>query len=195
MSKEEIKKKILELRTDEEIVSFIKLRIEELESIAQEKTVGQGYTVIFDDYISSKVKFKPVASLNNKECPNLIYDDILPYFELIKELATEQTYLNELFLFTPLMFEIFNYMSSKESKDNIEDTLIERHLLYFNAMNTGRESLSIKEFHKNKYAFCSENTGLAHNIFKILGIDSQFVIGKRNDENVSYSRKNNQRNS
>ena len=54
MSKEEIKKKILELRTDEEIVSFIKLRIEELESIAQEKTVGQGYTVIFDDYISSK---------------------------------------------------------------------------------------------------------------------------------------------
>ena len=45
-------------------------------------------------------------------------------------------------------------------------------------MNTGRESLSIKEFHKNKYAFCSENTGLAHNIFKILGIDSQFVIGK-----------------
>lgn len=37
MSKEEIKKKILELRTDEEIVSFIKLRIEELESIAQEK--------------------------------------------------------------------------------------------------------------------------------------------------------------
>ena len=42
MSKEEIKKKILELRTDEEIVSFIKLRIEELESIAQEKTVGQG---------------------------------------------------------------------------------------------------------------------------------------------------------
>ena len=33
MSKEEIKKKILELRTDEEIVSFIKLRIEELESI------------------------------------------------------------------------------------------------------------------------------------------------------------------
>lgn len=40
MSKEEIKKKILELRTDEEIVSFIKLRIEELESIAQEKKNG-----------------------------------------------------------------------------------------------------------------------------------------------------------
>ena len=54
-------------------------------------------------------------------------------------------------------------------------------------MNTGRESLSIKEFHKNKYAFCSENTGLAHNIFKILGIDSQFVIGKRNYENHAFN--------
>lgn len=153
--------------TKEEIMSFINFRIAELESIAQEKIVGQDYTITFDDYISSKVKFKPVASLNNKECPNLIYDDILPYFELIKELATEKTYLNELFLFTPLMFEIFNYMSSKENKDNIEDTLIERQLLYFNAMNTGRKNISIKEFHKNKYAFCSENTGLAHNVFNI----------------------------
>lgn len=187
MSKEEIKQKILELKTDEEIESFISLRIAELESIAQEKIVGQDHTITFNDYISSKVKFKPVASLKNKECPNLIYDDTLPYFELIKELATNQSYLNELYLFTPLMFEIFNYMSSKENKDNIEDALIERQLLYFNAMNTGKENISIKEFHKNKYAFCSENTGLAHNIFKFLGIDSQFVIGKRNNENHAFN--------
>lgn len=187
MTKEEIKKNILELKTDEEIMSFINFRIAELESIAQEKIVGQDYTITFDDYISSKVKFKPVASLKSKECPNLIYDDILPYFELIKELATNQSYLNELYLFTPLMFEIFNYMSSKENKVNIEDTLIERQLLYFNAMNTGKENISIKEFHETKYAFCSENTGLAHNIFKIFGIDSQFVIGKRNDENHAFN--------
>ena len=32
------------------------------------------------------------------------------------------------------MFEIFNYMSSKENKENIEDTLIERQLIYFNAI-------------------------------------------------------------
>ena len=37
MTKEEIKKKILELKTDEEIMSFINFRIAELESIAQEK--------------------------------------------------------------------------------------------------------------------------------------------------------------
>ncbi len=64
-----------------------------------------------------------------------------------------KTYLNELFPFIPLIFEIFNYMSSKENKDNIEGALIEKQLLYFNAMNTGRENILIKEFHKNKYAF------------------------------------------
>lgn len=187
MTKEEIKKKILEMETDEEIESFIKNRIMELEFGSQEKTVGQGYTTTFEDYISSKVKFKPVASFRDRECPNLVYDDIFPYFELIKKLATEKIYLNELFLFTPLMFEIFNYMSSNESKCDSVDTLFERQLLYFDAMNTGRKNISIKDFHKNRSACCSENTGLAHNIFKILGIDSQFVIGKRNDENHAFN--------
>ncbi len=187
MTKEDIKNKMHELKTDEEIETFIKSRIEELESIAQEKVVGQGYTTTFDDYISSKVSFKPVASLDDKECPNLIYDDIEPYCELVKILVTKHAYLNELFLFTPIMFEIFDYMSSQESVDHMEDTVIERHLLYFIAMQKGRENISIKEFHNNKCACCSENAGLAHNIFKILGIDSQYVVGKREEERHAFN--------
>jgi len=187
MTKEDIKKKVLELKTDKEIEDFIKSRIAELECITQEQIIGQDFTITFDDFISSKVKFKPGASFGNNECPNLVYDDNLPYFELIKELATEQSYLNELYLFTPVMFEVFNYMSSKENKDNIGETLIDRTWVYFDAMKSGKVNISIKEFHKNKCAFCSENTGLAHNIFKILGIDSRFVIGKRNDENHAFN--------
>jgi len=187
MTKEDIKKKVLQLKTDKEIEDFIKSRIAELECITQEQIIGQDFTITFDDFISSKVKFKPGASFGNNECPNLVYDDNLPYFELIKELATEQSYLNELYLFTPVMFEVFNYMSSKENKDNIGETLIDRTWVYFDAMKSGKVNISIKEFHKNKCAFCSENTGLAHNIFKILGIDSRFVIGKRNDENHAFN--------
>ena len=44
--------------TKEEIMSFINFRIAELESIAQEKIVGQDYTITFDDYISSKYSIK-----------------------------------------------------------------------------------------------------------------------------------------
>lgn len=187
MTKQEIKEKILKFKTDEEIINFIKQRILELEKETKEKTIGQGYTTISNDYISSKIHYKPVASLNGKDSPNLLYDDMTPYVELIKELSNYKSYLNELYLFRPLMFEIFNYMSCKESKDNIGDTLIERSLLYFKTMSNGIENISIREFHKNKYAFCSENSGLAQNIFKILGIDSQLIIGTRNDEPHAYN--------
>ena len=51
----------------------------------------------------------------------------------------------------------------------------------------GKTEISIKEFHKQKCGFCSENAGLAHNIFKILDINSQLVIGKRNEENHAYN--------
>ena len=185
MTKEEIKRKIIELKDDEEILEFIKSRIMELESTAQEKTVGQGYTATFDDYISSKVNYKPAASIPNSECPNLIFDDPQPYFELIKEI--KDSGYNELSILGPIMFEVFNYMSSEESKENDISTTNDRSMLYYSAMKKGIKNISIKEFHDNKCALCSENAGLAHNIFKLLGIDSEVVIGKRNTEPHAYN--------
>lgn len=187
MDKEQIKEKIKNFKSDEEISSFIKERILFLETQSTEQIIGQFYTDTFNDFISSKIHYKSVASSNRLNFPNLVFDDITPYFELIKELSESKDYLNELFLFTPLMMNIFNYLSSKESKANIEDTLYDRHRLYWDYMTKGESEISIKEFHKQKCGFCSENAGLAHNIFKILGIDSQLVIGKRNDENHAYN--------
>lgn len=187
MNKEQIKEKIKNFKSDEEILKFIKGRILFLEAQSIEQIIGQFYTDTFNDFISSKVHYKSVASSNRLNFPNLLFDDITPYFELIKELSESKEYLNELFLFTPLMMNIFNYLSSKESKANIEDTLYYRHRLYWDYMTKSKSEISIKEFHKQKCGFCSENAGLAHNIFKILDIDSQLVIGKRNDENHAYN--------
>ncbi len=63
MAKQE---KILKLKTDEEIINFIKQRILELEKETNEKTIGQGCTDI-SDYISSRIHNKLVASLNGKK--------------------------------------------------------------------------------------------------------------------------------
>ena len=38
-----------------------------------------------------------------------------------------------------------------------------------------------------KICICSKNSGLAQNIFKILGIDSKLIIGARNDEPHAYN--------
>ncbi len=187
MKKKEIKEKIFDLKSDEEIEQFVKNRIAELEKITEEKTAGQGYTTTFNDYISSKVNFKPVASSKDKECPNLVYDDILPYLELVKILADEKSYLTELYLFSPIAVEIDNYFSNNKAKACMLESLIERQAIYSSATNKNIENISIKEFYKKNCGFCSEKTGLAHNIFKILGVDSQYVLGKRNNQNHAFN--------
>lgn len=186
MNKVEIMDKINEFKTDEEIYQFIYERLLYFEEMTTEKTVGQGYTASFEDFISSKVHYKPVASLGDKSCPDLVYDDITPYFELIKKLSYTHEYYNELFLFTPLMFEIFSYMSSSETRTDYFSGW-ERSMIYYDAIKTDIKSISIQDFHKNKLAMCSENAGLAHNIFKLLGIDSQCVCGKRGSEPHAYN--------
>lgn len=187
MNKDQIRETIKNFKSDDEILNFIKERILFFETQSTEQTIGQYYTNIFSDFISSKVHYKPVASPPGLNAPNLVYDDITPYFELIKSLSKSKAYFNELFLFTPLSEKIFDYLSSMDSKANLDDTLFNRTWLYWDYMKKGKNEISIEEFHKQKCGFCSENAGLAHNIFKILGIDSQLVMGKRNNENHAYN--------
>ena len=109
MTKDEINKRIFELKDEEEIRKFVKLRIAELEEIAEEKTVGQNYTDSFSDYISSKVHYKAAEKFNDAECPDLVYDDIEPYINLIKAIK-ESSWYNELSLFTTIFFEVYKYL-------------------------------------------------------------------------------------
>lgn len=81
---DDIFNQIMELETDNQIWSFIIDKTILLELYSEEKTVGQGYTDSFRDYISNKIHFKPSSRFENGECPDLIYDDNEPYFNLIK---------------------------------------------------------------------------------------------------------------
>ena len=63
MTKAEINKKIFELQNDEEIINFVKERLNELETNSVEKTVGQNYTDSFQDYISKKHIIKQLKNL------------------------------------------------------------------------------------------------------------------------------------
>ena len=84
MTKAEINKKIFELQTDEDIIKFVNERLNELEASSEEKTVGQNYTDSFQDYISQKTHYKAAEKFGDSECPDLVYDDITPYINLIK---------------------------------------------------------------------------------------------------------------
>lgn len=176
MTKEEINKRVFELKNDEEIRQFVQQRIEELESQSEEKTVGQNYTDSFSDYISSKVHYKPAEKMKDAECPDLVYDDIEPYVNLIKAIK-ESSWYNELSLFTTIFFEVYKYLPS-------DDIGLGRYFTY--ASHKG-DKVSIKEIRDNGVAFCSEKSGLAHNMFKLLGIDSEVVVGARDSEMHAYN--------
>ena len=180
MTKEEIKKRINNFQSDEEIFQFLNQRIIELENESEEKTVGQEYTDTFNDFIGSNIHYKPTATIGKKRLPSpeLIYDDYEPYIEILKELNLTKQYDTELATFTPIMNIITHYMSSGAN----ELDLIDRTAIYYFSALKGIQSISIKEFKHRNCGFCSERAGMAHNIFKILGIDSQVVVGKRNNE-------------
>lgn len=176
MTKEEINKRIFELKTEEEIIEFVNNRLNELETNSKEKTVGQNYTDSFQDYISQKIHYKAAEKFDDSECPDLVYDDITPYINLIKEIKKGTGY-NELTLFTTIFFTVYKYLPS-------EDIGLGRYMTYTSYKG---KKLSIKTISKNGIAFCSEKSGMAHNMFKFLGIDSEVVCGARDTEIHAYN--------
>lgn len=173
MTKEEIKKRIFELQTDEEIIEFVNERLKELEDNSVERTVGQGYTDSFQDYISEKTHYKAVGGI--KDCPDLVYDDITPYVSLIKKIRDFGSY-NELNLFTIIVTIIHSYLPLEDESER-----------YFTYVSHKGKKLSIKTIREDKVAMCSERTGLAHNMLKFLGTGSEVVCGSRDDEFHAYN--------
>ncbi len=177
MTKAEISKKIVELKNDEEIIQFINERLNELETNSEEKIVGQNHTDSFQDYISQKTHYKAAEKFDDADCPDLVYDDITPYFNLIKEIK-KNTWYNELTLFTTIFDTIHKYLP------NDDDIGLNRYKIYKSHID---EKLSIKTISKNGVAFCSEKAGMAHNMFKFLGIDSEVICGARETEMHAYN--------
>jgi len=176
MTREEINKKLPELNTDEEILQFVLSRLNELEKESEEKTVGQNYGNSFRDYISIKVHFKPTEGIDGKECPDLVYDDRKPYCDLIKSIKETGGY-NLQTLLTAVFYLLHEYLPNDRD-------LWTRFQLY-NSNTSGR--ISIKEVKDKKAGYCSETAGLAQNLLKFLGIDSEFTSGTKNGGPHAYN--------
>ena len=171
----EIREKIKNLKNDEDIEKFVDDRINELEKESIEKTVGQNYTTTFSEYIGKKIHYKPVHSIAGDEPGDLVYDDKVPYVNLIKRLKDGYNLFS---LFADIYSIIKEYMPNPDG--------LKSDGVRLNTYASGKP-VSIKKIKELGCAMCSENAGLAHNMFKILGIDSQVVGGYRNDEPHAYN--------
>lgn len=187
MTFEEIKKMISNLKNDEQIREFVNLRIEELEELERlsiDTTAGVEYTDTFDDYIGSKVHFKIVPRIGEEkiDLPDLVYDDYEPYYEIIKRLSEKNFEYDEYSIYALIALVLQKYFFGEPDKKSSLDRTIERATMYMETFNNGISKISIKRFKKSNQVVCGEIAGLSHNIYKILGIPSQFVIGKINGE-------------
>lgn len=173
---EEIKKQI-EALTEDEIESYVIKRLSQLDAETLESTVGQGYTDSYAGYIGSRTHYKPIASNKKFKSPDLVYDYNQPYIDLIKRIKGRDVHI------LLIMNEIFRIISSHADLGNTDE--LARAATYFDAIRLNRK-LSIKEIFENNCAFCSERSGLAQNMFKFLGIDSELVTGYRDEEPHAY---------
>ena len=180
MRKEEIREILNNLNSEEEIINFVKERLSTLEETQEEKTLGQNYTDSFRDYISNKSHFKTMPNLASGKCADLVYDDITPYIELIKNLKEEDGLKNNLIALTDIYYTINEYLPSNQNKIQAIES---RENLY-----GWQDRVSIKEIKEKQCGECAERAGLAQNMFKFLGMDSELVCGYiNNDETHAYN--------
>ena len=184
MTFEEIKEIIRNLKTDEQIKEFVNLRIEELEKTSVETTAGVEYTDTFDDYIGSKVHYKNLPRIGEAKLvlPELVYDDYEPYYEIIRALSKSSGEYNEYTIYPSIAIVLEKYFCGEQDEKSPMDRAIERAEVYVEALNNGESEISIKRFKKTNHMVWGEIAGLIQNIYKILGIPSQLVIGKINGE-------------
>jgi hypothetical protein len=172
MNKEEIKERILEIG-EENLEEFVDTRLSELENMGEDNTVGD----TFRDYISLNTHYKPGEKYNDSECPDLLFDDNLPYKNLVKNLNRNGVY-NEYSALTLVFFEIYKYLPSEDV------TGLVRSFTYASHKDS---TLSIKLIRDNKCSSCYEKAGLAHNLFKFLGFDSELVYGYRDGQTYAFN--------
>ncbi len=184
ITKEEISKLVQHFKSEEDIRNFVVSRVYALENESHEATIDPNNTCVYRDYISYKTKYKVCQDIRTHESPRIVYDDIDSYVEFLKNIAGSN--YNEFSLFTDIMLYCHHYLSKGYSSD-VYDRIYDRTRLYYDKMIQGISDVSIKEIAAKKIGLCSENAGLAQNIFKILGINSEIVIGTRDGNNHAYN--------
>lgn len=178
MLKEEIQKKIFELTGIEDTTAFVRERLRFLEKEATDDTMGIGHTDSYKDFIGNKTHYKAGDRISDDiDCPDLIFDDLTPYINLIRVIR-QGTWYDENVLLTAVFVAVDDYLP----KD--PDTDLQRVFIYYQNKD---ERLSIKKIKETRCSSSSEKAALAHNMFKFLGMDSEVVFGVRNSQNHSYN--------
>jgi hypothetical protein len=173
---------IMQNLKEEEIDEYIKHRLSFLKN--KEETVLGLHTdnVIFSGLLDEKTPIRISIKEKDKQegndeliflsFSNLVFDDDEIYKYLIRSIKnTDNPY-------DAVIEACTEYLSLHDKERADYKRLLDIRSLFYDFFSIGRNKpLSIKTFHKYKFAYCSEIAGVIHNMFKFLGIESDYVVG------------------
>lgn len=162
---------IKNLETDEEIENFINHRLSMIEN-DEHKTIGINTdTSVYRKLLTENIIINLAGHVDiknwrvkYKKQGSLIIDDNNIYKYLIK---ASKEYNN---IYEAVYRAVKEYGASKFTNDTIRD------LLYYCFSGPFNRPLSIKVLHYLKQTLCTERAGIAHNMFKFLGIESDYAM-------------------
>lgn len=186
--KNDIFKEIQNLK-DEEIESFIKNRLNELRN-NEDITVGyNSNNYIFNGLLDDKVRVNGGEALMIKKKNVIVdfaginFDDIDMYRYVI---AAARRYNHPIFATMLALDEYLKLRNeNREFRKNKYQKIHDNILL--GSFFGKDETVSIRKMHETGISFCVEIAGVAHNMLKFLGMESDYVLGFCDNKQHAYN--------
>ena len=158
---------INKLTTDDEIVDFVRRRLEFLENSSQKRTIGRNNSgkligTINDGYINSD---SPI--ITSYMVDPFYLNDMTLYVEFLKQIKGKN--------FPNLLSIFYELRDFTEVAFGFKGNQSIRETIYLQERNN---EISIADFYKNDSALCSERSAAVQNIAEFCCIDSFLVFGK-----------------
>ena len=170
----------------DEINDFVDSRVSELKN-KEEKEIGFNTDItVYDGFLDENVRtnvsceFLVVDGYIENYIGSIVFDDKEMFEGLVNEVIDND---NICIAITKAVNKYLSLDSRYSKYRGIPQYQSMRSEIYHSYSSSMNKPLSIKLFHDNKAAMCAEVAGVTQNMFKFLGIDSDYVvIGEENDD-------------
>ncbi len=173
---------------DEEIDEYINHRLSLLKNKEQKEIGLNTDQTIVNELLDENIIVN--ISADSKEAgefayvyfASLVFDDDEMYKYLIRAVRNADNPYDAVINASD---EYLNMNDPRREDGNMTTFMRDTFYKYFSL--GPQKPLSIKTFHKHYFAICSEVAGVVHNMFKFLGIDSDYIIGNINGNSHAFN--------
>ena len=174
---------------EEEIDNYIDKRLSELKN-TENKVIGfNSDTNMFSGFLDEKIRINMVSVIKERESEiivkfaGLTVNDKKIYRTLIKEIKSGST------PFRAVLDAVDEYLLLKDSRRDVnmgKYSYIRNNIVYYLTEGTDK-TVPIQVFNTLPLAKCGEIAAVAHNMFKFIGLEADYVLQVKPGQNHAYN--------